>query len=227
MFSSRGTLTSISPAHLPAGGGPEFNMGEWAHSSTLRDITDGDPTCPPPSNAEIHSTGRAIDLTLLDPGACNAHRWGRLGLLTSGHHTILIALGGQRIPRVVRTRIARFVYKTEDRDAYAESVKKGLASVELEWQTRNPNESLTSCILDDAKREIRKNNPTKTACNLAPIEVTRLSNDRERLYASYKETGSAGKMELIHAKYREITNLLARRRKKEWGVFLAKYGLPD
>ena len=61
----------------------EFNLGEWIHSSTLRDITDGDPTCLPPTNAAQQSTGRAIDLALLDPGAFDSRRWERLELLTS------------------------------------------------------------------------------------------------------------------------------------------------
>ena len=125
-------LDQIDPPSC--GGG--FNIGEWANSSTHRDITDGDPTCLPHSNAALQSTGRAIDLALLDPGAFDSRRWGRLELLTIDHHHILITLGGPRIPRTVRTRVARFVYETAAWDAFAESVRSGVKSLVPEFPTR-------------------------------------------------------------------------------------------
>ena len=89
--------------------------------------------------------------------------------------------------------------------------------MELEWPARKLNDSLTFCILDAAIGEIRKNNANKTACNVAPKEGARFSKGRGRLYARYKATGSDETLELIHAKSREITNLLAHRRKNGWG----------
>ena len=87
--------------------------------------------------------------------------------------------------------------------------------MDLAWQTGNLSDALALCILEAAKRAIRKSNPNKSACTVVPKEVTRISKDRGRLYTRYNDTGNADTLELIQAESREITELLAKRRKKE------------
>ena len=129
MSSSGGDLTWIWPTRLPVGANSTLSNGSNRRRfATLRTVAPH-----PPALKRGPTINRAIDrLSATRSGPFDSVRRGRLGLLTSGHRPKLISLGGTRIPRVVRTRSERYVYKTADWGAYAESGRKGL-------NTRNSN----------------------------------------------------------------------------------------
>ena len=98
--------------------------------------------------------------------------------------------------------------------------------MESEWPTRKLSETLTSCILEASTREIRKNNPHKSVFNVAPEAATRLSNDRDRLFSRYKETGSAENAGTYPEQIPRGGQSSRASAETRLGNFLPKYGLP-